>query len=143
MNATSVSKGFVKMCTFIDFEVSDFNNVDYTSTKIIVNHVVFCVVNALLTVSTIGLNSITAMACWKSTQLRKTKAHFMIMVLSLNDLAVGLICSPSYVVIIAREILLRKTQSRTQGILPPLAECRRKWKIKKKMENGKKYENEK
>ena len=111
MNATKASRsgGFV-ICNLINANLSsDFNNFDYTSTKMVVNHVMFCVINAVLSVSTIGLNSITAMAFWRSTQLRKKLAHFMIMVLSLNDLAVGLICSPFFVVNLAREISLQKS----------------------------------
>ena len=111
MNSTRASRsgGFV-ICNLINANLSsNSNNVDYTSTKIIVNHVIFCVINAVLSVSTIGLNCITATAFWRSTQLRKKLAHFMIMVLSLNDIAVGLICSPFLVVILAREISMEKS----------------------------------
>ena len=118
MNSTRSSRsGKFVICNLINANrLSDFNNVDYTSTKIIVNHVIFCFINAILSVSTIGLNSITAMACWRSTQLRKKLAHFMIMVLSLNDLAVGLVCSPFYVAILAREISLQKSSCFLNGL---------------------------
>ena len=45
------------------------------------------------------------MAFWKSTELKKKMAHFLIMVLSLNDLAVGIICSPLFASMYARELL--------------------------------------
>ena len=81
----------------------------FTSTKIFVNHASFCIINAVLTLVTICLNSITALAYWKSTELKKKTPLFLIMVLSLNDLAIGVICGPLYVAVFARELLLAKS----------------------------------
>ena len=54
----------------------------FTSTKIFVNHASFCIINAVLTLVTICLNSITALAYWKSTELKKKTPLFLIMGLS-------------------------------------------------------------
>lgn len=107
MNNTTTTNGSGKTCNSVSYVQFDFN-IDYTSTIIVTNHIIFCVVNASLSVLTTCLNFITAVAYWKSTQLRKKVSYFLIMVLSLNDFGVGAVCSPILVALLAREISLRK-----------------------------------
>ena len=54
------------------------------------NHLALFIFSGVLTISTIFLNSITIIIYRKSTRLKEKTAHFMIMILSSNDLAVGL-----------------------------------------------------
>ena len=83
--------------------------VDYSSTRILVNHTVCCIITALVSVLTVCLNSVTVLAYWKSTQLQRKMTNFLIFILSLNDLAVGMIVGPIYVFLLAREITLKRT----------------------------------
>ncbi len=53
--------------------------------------------NILLTILTIFLNSVTILAFMRSTQLKSKKSYFLIMLLSVNDLLVGLFGNSSYV----------------------------------------------
>ena len=70
------------------------------------NLVIVCIVNIFLTVSTISLNTITILACWKSKELRKKKSYFLIALLSLNDMAIGFLGNPSVVAIMVKTLLL-------------------------------------
>ena len=54
--------------------------------------------NILLTILTIFLNSITILAFMRSAQLKSKKSYFLIMLLSVNDLLVGLFGNSCYVV---------------------------------------------
>ena len=115
MNLTTTPSAFKETCIFFNFRhVITIESV--TSTKVFVNYTAFCVVTAALSVFTICLNSITAMAYWKSIELKKKTAYFLIMVLSLIDLGVGVFCGPLYVATFTREILLAKSSCFLSGI---------------------------
>ena len=116
MNSTTTPTGSVVECTFTNFILFDFNIESVTSREVFVSHLIFCVINAVLSVLTICLNSISAMAYWNSTELKRNTAHFLIMILSLNDLVVGIICGPLYVAVLAREYSLRKFSCFIRGI---------------------------
>ena len=58
--------------------------------KVIVNQIALLIFGVLLAISTILLNTVTIITYWKSTRLMRKKTHFMIMVLSSNDLTVGI-----------------------------------------------------
>ena len=95
-------------CIFINFRLFNFNIESVNLKKVFVNHIAFCVITAALSVFTTCINSITAMAYWKSTELRKKTAHFLVMVLSLTDLGIGIICGPLYVSVFMMEVSLQK-----------------------------------
>ena len=75
------------------------SNVDY------INYIIGLVVNIFLTVSTIFLNSVTILAYVKSAFLKSKKAYFLIMLLSVNDLLVGLFANGSFVVLLITTII--------------------------------------
>ena len=117
MNLTTTRSAFKETCIFINFRRFNFTTEsDVTSTKVFVNHTAFCVVTAALSVLTICLNSITAMAYWRSTELKKKMALFLIMVLSLNDLGIGVFCGPLYVATFTRDIWLGKSSCFLTGL---------------------------
>ena len=105
MNSTKTQNAFEEACTFNSFHAFGFIIVSVTSSKVFINYITLCVIVTALLSLTTCLNSITAMAYWKSTELKRKMAHFLIMVLSLNDLAVGIICCPLLVAMFARELL--------------------------------------
>ena len=57
-----------------------------------------CVFNIVLTISAICLNSLSIIVHWKSPQLRRKKSYFLIMVLSVNDLVVGILGNASHAI---------------------------------------------
>ena len=55
-----------------------------------ISYVIFIIFNLVFAVLTISLNSVTILAYWKSMQLRKRSSYFLIMLLSITDLATGM-----------------------------------------------------
>ena len=102
LNDTGIDK-FVQFCFVKDAEF-DFV-VAFPSQKYYINYVVCIVINVFLTLSTTFLNGTTVFAYWKSSQLKKKTQYFVVMLLSLNDLGVGMLCNSSYTVLLLREIL--------------------------------------
>ena len=85
MNATTAPGEVAERCIFINFDISSYYFNDNLTLKIVfVNHLIFCVINAVMSASTICLNSITAITYWKSIHLKKKMANFLIMLLSLK-----------------------------------------------------------
>ena len=116
MNSTTTSSAFEETCIFINFHLFHFTVESLTSTNVFINHTAFSVVTAALSVLTICLNSITAMAYWKSTEIKKKLAVFLIMVLSLNDVGIGVFCGPLYVATFTRDIWLGKSSCFLTGL---------------------------
>ena len=65
----------------------------HASNKYFINHIIACVFNALISLSTVCLNSVTILTFWKSSQLRSKVSNFLILVQSCIDLGVGVIDS--------------------------------------------------
>ena len=70
-----------------------------------VNFIVALVFNIFLTISTIFLNSVTILAYMKSALLKSKKAYFLIMLLSVNDLLVGLFGEVSFVILLVTALI--------------------------------------
>ena len=101
MNATRKCSGFTHYNQF------DFN-IDFTKRNLFVFQVIMCLANIVLTASTIALNSVTAICYWRSIQLRRKMSNFLIMVLSLSDLAVGMVPTPLFAFSLAMDLPLTK-----------------------------------
>ena len=74
------------------------------SNKYFISHIIACVFNALLTLSTLSLNSVTILTFWKSSQLRSKVSYFLILVQSCIDLGVGAIGSSLFTFSLLDEI---------------------------------------
>ena len=70
-----------------------------------ISHVIVSLVNVLLTCFTITLNTLTALAYWKSSQLKKKTCYFLVLLLSLRDLAIGVFSNPLYAAYLVAETL--------------------------------------
>ena len=70
-----------------------------------INYIVVLIFNIILTISTIFLNSVTILAYVKSTLLKSKKSYFLIMLLSVNDLLVGLFGNGSFVTLLVTIII--------------------------------------
>ena len=81
----------------------------FPSNKYFINHIIACVFNALLIVSTVCLNSVTILTFWKSSQLRSKVSYFLILVQSCIDLGVGAIGSSLFTLGLLDEI--RRTEN--------------------------------
>ena len=87
---------FLKLCVSDSqvYIIAGFPSVGYY-----VNGIICFVVNFIIAISTIFLNLATVLAYWKSPRLKKKISYFLIMVISLSDLAVGAIGSTSRLVL--------------------------------------------
>ena len=72
-----------------------------------INYIVGVIFNIFLTISTIFPNSVTILAYRRSAFLRSKKAYFLIMLLSVNDLLVGLFGNGSFVLLLVTIIVGR------------------------------------
>ena len=70
-----------------------------------INFLIGLIFNIFLTVSTIFLNSVTILAYAKSALLKSKKPYFLIMLLSVNDLLVGLFGNGSFVIFLVTLII--------------------------------------
>lgn len=103
MNQTSEDRKFVETC-FIKTAEFDFV-VAFPSKEYSINFITCCVANVLLTFSTAFLNAVTVVAYWRSSQMKKKTSYFLIMLLSLNDFGVGLLCDSTYSVFLVSQLL--------------------------------------
>ena len=85
-----------ELCSFHKVEMYIARS--FPSHAFYVNYVAGCALNVLLTVSAILLNGLVIIAYWKSPQLRRKSSHFLIMLLSVNDLVVGVLGNANHAV---------------------------------------------
>ena len=101
----NTSSFFSRPCSISGVELPIYTFTSLPSKGYYINFVICCLVNALLTCSTITLNSLTVLAYWKSSQLRKKTCYFLVMLLSLSDLAVGVLSNSIFTAYLAVETL--------------------------------------
>jgi hypothetical protein len=91
------------------FEKCTFYHMKYyaaisSSNDFVINRIVLCVFNCILTLSTILLNSVAIRTILKSSQLKKKMCYFLVLVLSVADLLVGVLPLPLSIIVFANEI---------------------------------------
>lgn len=93
---------FIDMCVYGEsnafFIITQFSSREYASLNI------NCVVNGVLIIPTVLLNSISVLTIWKSSNLKAKLPYFMILMQSIVDLAVGTISLPLYIAMAALEL---------------------------------------
>lgn len=97
-NITSERPEFFHVCIVNNEEF--YLVIAFPSEAYFINYVTICVVNILQEVSTIFLNALTVLAYWRSSQLQNKTSYFFVMLLSLNDLAIGIICNTIFCIIL-------------------------------------------
>ena len=93
---------YSEICVWENFEysfVSHFPNDLYRS-----SHVLCLMYNIIQTLLIIVFNYGAIHAFYKSSQLRRKTTFFIVMVLSANDLVIGLVLEPLYLIHLSREI---------------------------------------
>ena len=106
MNLSAVDGKFLIKCFIGNNEQLTFSQVvGFPSREFFVNHVILCVLNFLLTFSSTFLNFITVFAYWRSTRLQRKMSYFLVMLLSLSDVGVGLICNSIFTAILTSHTL--------------------------------------
>ena len=93
---------YTEMCVWENFEysfVSHFPNDLYRA-----SHVLCLIYNIIQTFLIIVSNYAAIHAFYKSSQLRRKTTFFIVMVLSANDLVIGLVAQPLYLIHLSREI---------------------------------------
>jgi hypothetical protein len=94
--------GYLKICVWNSLElrvITDFSSSSYYAS----HHLACLVYNIIQTLLNIVLNFLAIFAFWKSAQLRRKTTFFVVMVLSANDLAIGLFAQPQGLVLYSRE----------------------------------------
>ena len=105
-NSTDNSIGgseFWDICYFYKEEV--YILIGFPSKVYYINLIVVLAFNIFLTVSTICLNSVTILAYARSALLKSKKAYFLIMLLSVNDLLVGIVANGGFIFVLATVII--------------------------------------
>ena len=102
-NITSERPEFFHVCIVNNEEFHMV--IAFPSEAYFINYVTICVVNILQEVSTIFLNALTVLVYWRSSQLQNKTSYFFVMLLSLNDIAVGIISNTTFCVILVRSAL--------------------------------------
>ena len=93
---------YTEICVWENVEysfVSHFPNDLYRG-----NHVLCLIYNIIQTFLIIVLNYAAIQAFYKSSQLRRKTTFFIVMVLSANDLVIGLVVEPLFLIHLGREI---------------------------------------
>lgn len=89
----------VQLCLSISFYVRSSPSKFFT-----INGVLACVVNGVLAVTGTLVNSLVIVAFWKSSLLRTKAPFFLIMVLSITDLAVTLFVHPTFIIAMVKQL---------------------------------------
>ena len=93
---------YIQNCVWQNVEsvfVTEFPSLTYYS-----SHLLCFSFNVIQMLLTIFLNYLAVHALWKSSQLRRKTTLFLVMVLSANDLAIGIIVEPVFLFHLNREI---------------------------------------
>ena len=70
-----------------------------------INYIAGLIFNIFLTISTTFLSSVTILAYTRSSYLKSKKSYFLVMLLSVNDLLVGLFGNGSFVLVLVAAII--------------------------------------
>lgn len=102
MNSTTNGVSLQSNCSIFGefYRVID----EFPSDVHLVNHIVACVVNVIIQISTVFLNGITVFTFWRSSRLKEKVAFYLIMVQSLLDLGVGIVVGSMFTSFLAIEI---------------------------------------
>lgn len=103
MNLTTEEKIEWIICVYHDTQFKRL--LGFPSKLYYINLIIVCIVNILLTISTVSLNTVTIFACWMSRDLRKKKSYFLVTLLSLNDLVTGVLGNSSVVVLLVKTLI--------------------------------------
>ena len=77
----------------------------FPSNKYIISQIILCIVNILLVIPTVILNSISVLTIFRNSQLKTKPCYFQILIQSLTDLGVGVIALPLYTYVRLSELL--------------------------------------
>ena len=76
----------------------------FASDVYLVNHIVACVVNVIIQITTVSLNGITVFIFWRSSRLKEKVPFYLIMVQSLFGVGVGMVAGSIFTSFLASEI---------------------------------------
>jgi hypothetical protein len=101
MNSTSVSQ-FVKRCAILAGTSTSI--VQFDSNGYLINQVILCFLNCLLTVATVFLNGIAIRTMYKCFRQKGKICYFLIFLQSVTDLMAGALAIPLFTFVQASEI---------------------------------------
>ena len=94
---------YFKICSWRNVE--SFAIVGFPSRKYFINLLMCFAMNIILTITTIFVNTIAIASYLKSDNLKKRASCFLVMILSANDLATGMLVTSTFAIDIGGELL--------------------------------------
>lgn len=77
----------------------------FPSSLVYVIHFTACILSVVITLATVGLNSLTLLTFWRTPRLRKNVLLFLVMVLSFVDTGTGVICHPTLTISLIYDLM--------------------------------------
>ena len=77
----------------------------FPSSLVYIIHFAACVLSVVITLATVGLNSLTLLTFWRTPRLRKNVLLFLVMVLSLVDTVTGVLCHPTLTISLMYDLM--------------------------------------
>ena len=68
--------------------------VEFPSSFAYASHLIVCMLSGVISLTTIGLNSLTVLTFWRTRRLRENTSFYLVMALSLVDAGIGVFCNP-------------------------------------------------
>ena len=96
------SNVYVKQCSIL--EGSSLSIVRFSSNVYVVNQIIVCFLNGLLTVATVFLNGVAVLTIYKCLHLKTKVCYFLVCLQSGIDLTTGVLSIPMFTYVLASEI---------------------------------------
>jgi hypothetical protein len=102
MNLTAGSQ-FVERCSVL--AGTSVSIVQFSSNAYVINQIIVCLLNCLLSVATVLLNSIAILTIYKCFHLKVKICYFLVYLQSMVDLVAGAVSIPLFTYVLASELV--------------------------------------
>ena len=89
-NMNNTKDLFIEMCGYGGSTIL-FIITQFPSRNFVLIQAIYCVINGVLIIPTVLLNSISILTIWKGSHLKANVCYFLILIQSIFDIAVGVI----------------------------------------------------
>jgi hypothetical protein len=102
MNLSLTQEEFEISCQILG--TTNFIITKLPSNNLLINHIFAVALNGILIIPTILLNAVAVLTIFKSSQLNSKPCYFIVLIQSVNDLAIGLLGIPLFIFFLASSI---------------------------------------
>ena len=102
-NMNNTKDLFIEMCGYGGSTIL-FIITQFLLGNFVLIQAIYCVINGVLIIPTVLLNSISILTIWKSSHLKAKVCYFLILIQSIFDIAVGVISVPANIAFAALEL---------------------------------------